>query len=94
MLRPWKNIIDCFRFDLSAKPGQKWIIRKVWFSKKLPENFKNKQFETAVKLTSAPVELVEKRYDLLSGRVERIESVEKLFLSTFFSYDKLNVVDH
>ena len=63
----WKNIIDCFRFDLSAKPGQKWSIRKVWFSKKLPENFKNKDFEASLKLGPAPVELVEKRYDLLAG---------------------------
>ncbi|MBO5923759.1 MAG: hypothetical protein J6Q81_04520, partial [Lentisphaeria bacterium] len=63
----WKNIIDCFRFDLSAKPGQRWIIRKVWFSKKLPENFKNKDFEASLKLGPAPVELVEKRYDLLAG---------------------------
>ena len=83
----WKNIIDCFRFDLSAKPGQKWIIRKVWFSKKLPENFKNKDFEASLKLGSAPVELVEKRYDLLAGleyrfalRAKKADSVKTTVL--------------
>ena len=67
----WKGSFDRIRFDFSAKSGQKWSIRKLWFSKKLPENFKNKDFEVPVKLGSTPVKLVEKRYDLLEGREYR-----------------------
>lgn len=67
----WKGAFDRIRFDFSAKSGQKWVIRKLWFSKKLPENFKNKEFEVPVKLDSTPVKLVEKRYDLLEGREYR-----------------------
>ena len=67
-LKGWRGAIDRIRFDISAQAGQKWTIHKVWFSKKLPGAFQNKEFNAPVKLTSGSVKLIETRYDLLEGR--------------------------
>ncbi len=67
----WKGAIDRIRFDISGKADQKWIIRKIWFSKKQPGAFQNNAFNAPVKLTSGSVKLIEKRYDLLEGREYR-----------------------
>ena len=67
----WKGVIDRVRIDISGKMGQKWSIRKMWFSKTEAGMFKNKAFNAAIKLDGTPATLVEKRYDLLEGREYR-----------------------
>ena len=61
----WQGIIAGCRFDLSTKPGQKWVIRRVWFSKDRPAAYNNRQFYLPL---AAGRSMVETRYDLLFSR--------------------------
>ncbi|MBR4956967.1 MAG: hypothetical protein IKZ31_04345, partial [Lentisphaeria bacterium] len=61
----WQGIIAGCRFDLSTKPGQKWVIRRVWFSKERPTAYNNRQFYLPL---AAGRSMVETRYDLLFTR--------------------------
>ncbi len=89
----WKGVIDRIRVDFSGKTDQKWIIRKMWFSKTEAGMFKNKAFNAAIKLDGSPVTLVEKRYDLLEGREYRFSKVCKGADSAKITVDCFNDVD-
>ncbi|MBQ9338147.1 MAG: beta-galactosidase [Lentisphaeria bacterium] len=67
----WTGFISAFRFDLSSNVGQKWIIRKIWFSSKQPTVFMNRAFYGTVALTPEPKTFTETRLDLVNNREYR-----------------------
>jgi|GEM_PF-5623210 len=64
----WNGFVTAFRFDLSSRAGQKWIIRKVWFSRKVPTAFTNRAFYGSIVLGKEPAVFRESRLDLVNNR--------------------------
>lgn len=67
----WKGFVTSFRFDISAQTGQKWIIRRIWFSRNRPTVFMNRAFYGTIVLTPEPKTFTETRTDLVNNREYR-----------------------